>query len=120
MSLKDEISGLGGELAAAINAKDAGAAASLYTEDAAMLPPGAPRFDGRSGVQTYWQAGIDGGLANVVLTTLEVEEHGETATEVGSVTATMGDTAFTGKFMVIWKKTASGWKLHRDIFNMDA
>lgn len=120
MALFDEISRLGGELAAAINARDAAAAAALYTEDGAVMAPGAPRCDGTDGIKSYWQAGIDGGLTNVALTTLEVEQHGDTATEVGSLTARMGEAALVGKYVVIWKKSADDWKLHYDIFNFDA
>ena len=119
MALFEEISRIGGALAAAINAGDAAAAAALYTEDAAILPPGAPRFDRAEGVEGYWRAGIEGGLHDLALTTLEVEAFGDTATEVGTVRARMGDTALAGKYVVIWKNTPSGWKLHRDIFNFD-
>ncbi len=32
----------------------------------------------------------------------------------------MGDTALTGKYIVIGKKTDAGWKIHQDIWNFDA
>ena len=120
MALIDDIRAKGAALADAVNGKHAAAAAALYTQTAAIMPPGAPRFDGISGVQGYWQAAIDAGLTDVALETVEVEEVGDTATEVGVVTAKMGDTALTGKYVVIWKREAGVWKLHRDIFNFDA
>lgn len=120
MAAIDDIRSTGAALAAAVNGKDAAAAAGLYTQASAIMPPGAPRFDGVSGVQGYWQAAIDAGLADVALDTVEVEEFGDTATEVGLVTAKMGATDLTGKYVVIWKREAGMWKLHRDIFNFDA
>lgn len=119
MAAIDHIKANGAALAAAINGKDANAAAALYTSDGAILPPGAGRFDGTAGIAGYWQAGIDGGLTDVVLETLEVEEFGDTATEVGVVTASKGGAALTGKYVVLWKKVGGVWKLHRDIFNFD-
>ena len=120
MSVREEIMGVGAQLARAINAGDAATAAGFYTEDGSVMAPGAARVDGRSSVQAYWQAAIDAGLSNVVLTTLEVEEFGGSATEVGILTGSLGATELTGKYIVLWSQTNAGWKLHRDIWNFDA
>ena len=116
----DHIRANGAALAAAINAGNAAAAAELYTADGALMPPGAPQFRGRRGVQSYWQASINNGLANVALETLEVEERDDTATEIGLVTGSMGGVGLTGKYVVLWKRVGDAWKLHRDIFNFDS
>ncbi|MXN66560.1 DUF4440 domain-containing protein [Stappia sp. GBMRC 2046] len=120
MSLKDEIAGIGVEFAAALNSKNAAGVAAHYTDDCAVMAPGAPRVDGRSGVQAYWQAAIDAGLANVALNTVEVQDFGDTASEVGTLAGSLGDTALQGKYIVLWRKTGEGWRLHRDIWNFDA
>lgn len=120
MSLGDEIAKLGTEFTTALNSKDAGGAAAFYTQDCAVMAPGAPRVDGRAGVQGFWQAAIDAGLANVALNTAEVQDFGDTATEVGTLSGSMGDAELQGKYIVIWRKTGEGWKLHRDIWNFDA
>ncbi|NRG16295.1 DUF4440 domain-containing protein [Rhizobiales bacterium] len=120
MSFGDEIAKLSTEFTTALNSKNAGGVAALYTSDCAVMAPGAPRVDGRSGVQEVWQAAIDAGLANVALNTVEVQDFGDTATEVGTLSGSLGDTELQGKYVVIWRKTDEGWKLHRDIWNFDA
>jgi uncharacterized protein (TIGR02246 family) len=126
MTTRTTIEAIGRELADGINSKNAASVSKLYTEDACLFPPGAPRQDGREAIQAYWQAAIDMGLSNAVLTTVEVEEFGNSATEVGTVTATLPGNderpkALIGKYIVIWEKVADGrWCLHRDIWNFDA
>ncbi len=120
MTAEDGIKTGGAALAAAVNAKDAAAAAALYTADGAVFPPGAPRHDGTDGIRAFWQAAIDAGLGDVVLTTTEIHEAGSEATEVGTLAATLGGTAIAGKYIVHWKQEGGTWKLHRDIWNTDA
>lgn len=59
------------------------------------------------------------GIKGMVLETVEVEEHGETAYEVAKYTllAKNGKVIDIGKCIVIWKQEAEKWKLHRDIMN---
>ena len=110
--------------AAAFNGGDGAGVAALYTDDAALLPPGGQRVDGRAAVLTFWQGAIDGGLTNISLRTIEVEANGNLAYEVGtfSLQAPGEDgqpVTAEGKYVVVWKKGADGtWRLHRDIWNM--
>jgi hypothetical protein len=52
------------------------------------------------------------------LTTLEVEAHGDSAHEVGAyeLSDASGKVLDRGKYVVIWKRDAARWKLHRDIW----
>jgi uncharacterized protein (TIGR02246 family) len=120
MSDLDQIKALDSGVADGVNAGDATAVASYYAEDAAILPPGAARMDGREAIQGYWQAGIDGGLSDVSIIGETVEITGDTSITVGNLSGKMGDANLAGKYIVIAKKTNGGWKIHRDIWNFDA
>lgn len=107
----------------AYNSGDAAALAALYTEDAMLLPPDVVRMDGRQAVQNFLQGAMDSGpLEDLRLETLEVEDSGDLASEVGKFTVLGRDgaPAGTGKYIVVWKKGSDGtWRLHRHIWNSD-
>jgi uncharacterized protein (TIGR02246 family) len=110
----------------AFNSGNAVAVAELYTEDAAVLPPDGKRVDGRKGVEEFWHGAIKGGMKNLTLKAIEVEERADLAYEVGAFTLDMpseggGPSTVGGKYVVIWKKGNDGsWRLHRDIWNSGA
>ena len=120
MSDIDEIKSLDSGVANAVNAADAAAVAANYADDAAIHPPGAGRLDGKEAIQGYWQAGIDAGLNEVSIVASSVDVTGDSSVSVGTLSGKMGDAALTGKYIVIGKKTAEGWKIHHDIWNFDA
>lgn len=109
------------QFVAALNGGDAAALASLYTEDAALLPPGGERVDGRAAIQDFWQGAMDSGLTADTLHAVEVFAEGDVAGEVGafvlSVPGEDGVTKVNGKYIVIWKRKGDHWLLHRDIWN---
>lgn len=99
--------------------QDADGMARLYTQDGQLLPPGSDVVTGRDGIAAFWQGIFDMGVASAQLETVEVEDHGETAIEVGRFTLGDADeqTVDHGTFLVVWKRDDGGWKLHRDIWN---
>ena len=101
------------------NRGDAAGIASLYTENGQFLPPNGDFVTGRQAIQATFQALMDTGIKAVKLETVEVEGYGDTASEVGRYTleGEDGQVLDKGKFIVIWKKEAGQWKLHRDIIN---
>jgi uncharacterized protein (TIGR02246 family) len=107
---------------AAIAKGDAAAVAALYTSSAQAMPPGGEAAKGRDEIQKAFQGLLASGATNLTLTTQEVEAHGDTAHEVGSWTLKAKDGAAVdnGKYVVIWKKEAGQWRLHRDIWNSSA
>ncbi len=91
---------------------------SLYTDDGQLLPANSDVVNGGAGIQAFWQGAFNMGLREAVLETTELEDHGQTAIEVGRhMFKTEGGTlADQGKYIVIWKNDGSVWKLHRDIW----
>jgi uncharacterized protein (TIGR02246 family) len=124
-SAKDSIEAALVTFEEAYNSGDAAAVAALYTEDAALLPPDMARMDGKEAVQSFWQGAMDSGLENLRLETVEVEESGDIAYEVGNFTLAVpsqdgAPADVNGKYIVVWKKGPDGtWRLHRDIWNTD-
>jgi uncharacterized protein (TIGR02246 family) len=98
---------------------DAAGLASLYTEDAQLLPPGGEIARGWEAIRAFWQAAMDSGISAARLEIAEVEDHGDTAIEVSRYTLLgAGEQVLDqGKYIVIWKRERGEWKLHRDIFN---
>ena len=105
-------------LAQALMKGDAKAAAQHYTDDAVVMPPGAQVARGSAAIEAYWAAGIAAGIKDVKLTTVDVESSGDLAYETGDVAVTGNDLkTFQGHYVVVWKKSGTQWKLHRDIWN---
>jgi uncharacterized protein (TIGR02246 family) len=104
---------------AAFNGGDAAAVAAFYTEQGQLLPPNAEPMTGKQAIQAFWQGAMDMGIASAQIELGEVEQHDDTAIEVGTymLHAQGGEELDAGKYIVIWKRVGGEWKLHRDIFN---
>jgi uncharacterized protein (TIGR02246 family) len=114
------IQGLSDQFAKAFNAGDAAAVAALYTEDAVILPPGAELMKGRSAIQAFWKSAAEQ-LGDGKLTTVDVKSLGGNAVrEIGTFmfrTKGAQPQEVTGKYVVVWEKVGSDWKLATDIWN---
>jgi uncharacterized protein (TIGR02246 family) len=103
------------------NANPSGVAA-LYTENAHILPPGSETVEGRTNIESFWQGAMNSGIKEVQIQTLDVEVYGENiAREIGKgvLKGEQGGESvnLTVKYVVIWKKEGSEWKLDVDIWN---
>ncbi len=107
----------------AVRMGDASALAALYTEDARLLPPNSEMIGGRQGIEAFWGGGLQMGIKDAVLTTVDVLGIGDMVCEIGQYDLTIqpeGQEAMkdNGKYLVVWKKDSDGaWKLHVDIWN---
>ena len=91
----------------------------LYTEDAILLANNAPPMVGHLGAARFFVMLQEKGISEVCLTTIEIEVVGSCAWERGSSEAVneIGKVIGRGNYVVIWKQTSLGWKLHRDVMN---
>ena len=98
---------------------DAAGMAQLYTTDGQLLPSSSDVVTGHAGIEAFWGGVMGMGITTARLETVELEEHGDTAIEIGRYTlgTADGEVADEGKYVVIWKSQAGTWKLHRDIWN---
>lgn len=107
---------------AAFNKGDAAAVAAMYTEDAYLLPAGAPLAHGRDDIQKFWSAAMQQ-LGDVKCTAVDVKPLGRSgAREIGTCTfKTKGGAPQDGalKYAVVWQKVNGQWMLNTDIWNMD-
>ena len=114
----DEIAAVTASWEKAFNAGDAAGVAALYTDDAALMPPGAEAVVGMEAIQAFWSEFIASG-ATVKIETKEVSGSGDMLVEIGTVvvTAPDGSHADHGPFLVVYKNVDGKWKMHRDIWN---
>jgi uncharacterized protein (TIGR02246 family) len=103
---------------AAASRSDGPGVAALYTNNAQLLPAQSDFVTGTEAIGQFWQAVFDSGIKGASLVTVEVESHGDTAYEVGKfeLRGADGNVLDHGKYVVIWKKDGTSWKLHRDIW----
>jgi ketosteroid isomerase-like protein len=109
-------------LASAILSGKGKAAAAVFADDAILLPPGEPSIAGRTAIESFWQKRASM-LAELKLTTGTVQPMGDQyAREVGTIAGTTKSTPpqpFTGKYVIIFKKSGDAWLAVTDIWNRD-
>lgn len=102
----------------AFKRSDATAIANCYTSGAQLLPANSDFVRGTEAIRAFWQNVMNMGLKSAGLETIEVEDHGDTAIEVGRYRLLAAGDALAdhGKYIVVWKNHSGTWKLHLDIW----
>jgi ketosteroid isomerase-like protein len=93
-----------------------------YSTDGAIMAPNAQAITSREGFLAFFNGGYEHGIRKVTFHTINVFGFsGDFVNEEGSyeLKDEKGQIMDRGKYMVVWKKTKSGWKMYRDIFNTD-
>ena len=103
----------------AYNDKNADALAALYAEDAQILPPGATEVSGRDAIRAYFVNDIEKQWAMIHIKSDSSGVGGDWGWRSGTWSAETMPMA-TGKYIEVWHHTADGWRLQKDIWNMDA
>jgi uncharacterized protein (TIGR02246 family) len=110
------------QFAAAFEARNGEAIGLLYTDDAKLMPPNAAPALGRAAIVKVWEGMFELPIPILRLQADEIHGSGDIVTEEGRYTlvGTGGQTVEAGKFLVVWKKTEAGWRVHRDMWSSDA
>jgi ketosteroid isomerase-like protein len=94
-----------------------------FARDCWIMPPNAPALCGADAPLEFFKLGYRKfGIRNGKFITIDVFGDGvEFVTEVGfwQLFDANNKTIDNGKFLVLWKKTADGWKMFRDSFSSD-
>jgi len=117
---KAEIEAMNAKWIDLFNKGDFAGVASLYTDDATVLPPGSAMVKGGAGIEALWKS-IAEKAGEPKLTTLDVKSLGSSAArEIGTFSLKiklLNAKEVTGKYVVVWEKIGSEWKLATDIWN---
>ena len=94
-----------------------------YATDGCIMPANSPSLCGRPGFLAFYKFAYKAGIRGIVFTTVEL--YGLTdqyVTEQGIYEMHDADNKSLGKgkYLVVWKKTADGWRMYRDMFTSDA
>lgn len=104
----------------AFGTRDWDGIASVYAEDARILPPGAPMRQGRDSIRGFWRDAIEQlDAKGVALEPVELTVLDRQAYEIGRyrIEGAAGPLD-EGKYVVVVKRTADGsWKWTVDIWN---
>ncbi|HKR63948.1 MAG TPA: SgcJ/EcaC family oxidoreductase, partial [Thermoanaerobaculia bacterium] len=80
---KTTIRAMADRFEAGVRNGDAAQMASIYADDAILMPPNAPAANGRAAIQEYWAGMLAMGKGDIKLTFDEVMVDGKTAIERG-------------------------------------
>ncbi len=123
--VREAIQSISVKFVEAMNRGDAAGVASFYNEDAKLLAPNNPMVIGKQAIQEFWQGGMEMGMRDLTLETMDLDYSGDLACDVGVYTFNTQPEGGQilkdeGKYIEIWKKQADGsWKLAVDMFNSD-
>jgi len=122
-AVKKDIAWVDSAYAKAFAQQDTSMFLKCYASDGAIMPPGRPVLAGKMMMLAFFNFACKSGVRNIAFTRKAL--YGLTdqyVTEQGQFE--MFDdqqrTIGKGKFLTVWKKTPSGWKMFRDMFSDDA
>jgi|SRR5688500_8295326 uncharacterized protein (TIGR02246 family) len=109
----------------AYNAADAAGLTALYSENAAVNPPGVPQVRGHAAIQEFFTKDTAGAKAAGITMALSPQREsgmsGDLAWESGTFTAKdkNGATVDEGKYITVLQRTDGKWLIVRDTWNSD-
>ena len=96
---------------------DPASIAACYTEDAQVLTGSMSPVRGRAAIESLFKF-TRGQGHTLEFSTEDLDVQGHTAIEIGAYLRKDKErTTFDrGRYMVVWKRVAGQWKIHRDLF----
>jgi ketosteroid isomerase-like protein len=110
-----------GALEQAITRHDLDATVALFAEDAQILPQHGPAIRGRQEIEEYFQDSITPKMAYDTDTEMTLV-RGDLGVEQGRYrvrNVRRGSDVEEGKYLHVWRRTGTDWKLYRVIYNTD-
>lgn len=103
----------------AFNRRDAAALASLYHQEAQIVPPDGPVVQGRAAVEAFWKSELATTGFVQSSKVVEVQDFGEVALEHGEWVGKSpgGATVEVGKYLMAWKRSGGEWRIFRETWN---
>ncbi len=122
-TIKNNISEVNKRYGEAFSKGDSSLFINCYTPDACVMAANIPALCEKGGLLRFFKFAYKSGIRNIVFTTAGL--YGQTAdyvTEQGNYEMfnSENQSLGKGKYLVLWKKTAEGWRMYRDMFNSDA
>ena len=122
----EAINSLRDDFIALDNASDAAGLASLYTNDAVLMPPNEAAVTGSQAIESWFQTTFDQFTTEFTVASEELEVVGDWAFDWGAYMTALtpkagGEpTEDRGKYIVILRKQVDGsWRIAHDIWNSD-
>jgi uncharacterized protein (TIGR02246 family) len=101
--------------------RDARGLGSLYFDDALLQFQGAPTVEGRTNIEAYWAAAMEGGVLSVEIRSDKIVPLAtDVAMQVGTYTIVVPGangsepTAINGKYGAVYQRRAGQWKVILD------
>ncbi|MBL0183840.1 MAG: DUF4440 domain-containing protein [Chitinophagaceae bacterium] len=103
------------------NKSDSVGLADMFTADGRSMEPNEPSFTGREEIRTHYSIVMNAGANKLGLETTGLWGSEDMLAEEGIFTFMDKDNRQIdkGKYIVLWKKEESKWKLFRDCYNSD-
>jgi uncharacterized protein (TIGR02246 family) len=107
----------------AVSQRDAPRVAGIFTSDAKLMVPGFESVTGREAIRQFWHAGLSSGiLKGIILTPTDLTGEADgLLVETGTVTTLDADgkEKDRSRYLIVWKREQSEWRIHRDIVNAE-
>lgn len=95
---------------------------ALYTTDAVIFPNNSEMIQGQDAIRRYWTLPAGQTVTHHRATPTEIRVDGDHAYDYGvyEISGTRDGTAWGpnhGKYVIVWRRTPDGWRMHLDMWN---